>query len=238
MQVAEGIYRYGSRFHNWYLIEEGGKFTGVDAGCSKDWSEMESTMADLGKTPDDIEAVIISHGHADHVGFAADAHTHGVNVKIHEDDEFRLAQTREGYSVGVSDLPFWRPRAIAFLVTLVRHGVMTVPKLEGAETFKDGDVLDLPGRPRVLHTPGHTEGHSAFVLDDRGVVFTGDSLVSMDLVGPNDGPQLMPDVFHTDATQARGSLSRLAELTTTLALPGHGDPLQGSLANHIATALE
>lgn len=237
MKVAEGIYRYGTRFHNWYLLEEGGRFTGIDAGCSKDWSQLASALEGLGKSTDDLEAVIISHGHADHVGFAAEAHEHGVGIKIHEDDEFRLAQTRKGHAVTPMQLPLWRPKTIAFLVTLVKAGVMSVPKMEGAETFTDGDVLDVPGRPKVVHTPGHTEGHASFYLDDRKTVFSGDALVNMNLIAAGEGPQIMPDIFHTNAAQARDSLSRLAALDATFTLPGHGDPIEGPISEHVATVL-
>ena len=233
-EVADGIYRLGSKYHNWYLIGEGGKYTGVDAGCSREWSEMASALEKLGATTDDLEAVIISHGHIDHTGFARDASERGVNVKIHADDEYRLAQTRDGYAASITDLPLWRPRVIAFLAVLGRAGALTSHKLAGAETFADDDVLDVPGRPRVVHTPGHTEGHSAFYLEDRRLVFTGDAFVSIDMIGSQDGPQLMPDVFHTDVAQAQDSLGRLAALDADLALPGHGDPMRGRLSDLIA----
>lgn len=138
----------------------------------------------------------------------------------------------------MSDLPLWRPRVIALLATLGKAGALSAPKVEGAETFRDGDVLDVPGGPRVVHTPGHTEGHSAFHLETRRVVFSGDALVSIDMIRSNDGPQLMPNVFHTDAAQARESLSRLGSLDATLTLPGHGVPLEGPIARHIAAALD
>jgi glyoxylase-like metal-dependent hydrolase (beta-lactamase superfamily II) len=42
----------------------------------------------------------------------------------------------------------------------------------------------VPGRPRVLHTPGHTGGHCAFVLEERGALIAGDLLCTLNpLVG-------------------------------------------------------
>jgi glyoxylase-like metal-dependent hydrolase (beta-lactamase superfamily II) len=59
----------------------------------------------------------------------------------------------------------------------------------------------------------------------------------MNLIAAGDGPQLMPDIFHTDASQARESLSRLAALDANVALPGHGDPMHGPISEHVATVL-
>ena len=46
-----------------------------------------------------------------------------------------------------------------------RGGAARPPKVEGAETFEDGAVLDVSGSPRVVHTPGHTPGHRAIHFD-------------------------------------------------------------------------
>ena len=56
----------------------------------------------------------------------------------------------------------------------------------GATGFADGDVFDLGGvTVRVLHLPGHTRGHSAFVIEPDGVAFVGD--VDLSSFGPYYG---------------------------------------------------
>ena len=50
----------------------------------------------------------------------------------------------------------WRPSFWRMMSKMVRIGAAHPPKIEGAETYSDGDVLDVPGRPSAIHTPGHT----------------------------------------------------------------------------------
>ena len=56
-----------------------------------------------------------------------------------------------------------------------RDGALKPPKIGEVTTFTGGD-LDVPGRPRVIPTPGHSPGHVAFHLPDRGVLIAGDAL--------------------------------------------------------------
>ena len=87
-------------------------------------------------------------------------------------------------------------------------------------TLGDGDVLDLagpvPGRWRVLHTPGHAQGHVC-LLDDDGTVVVGDMVASLGtiLIAPGDG----------DMAVYLAQLERLASLGARVALPAHGDPI-------------
>jgi ribonuclease/clavin/mitogillin len=89
-----------------------------------------------------------------------------------------------------------------------------------ARTLVDGDLLDLagpvPARWRVLHTPGHAQGHVC-LLDDDGTVVVGDMVASVGtiLIAPGDGDMIV----------YLAQLERLASLGARLALPAHGDPI-------------
>lgn len=234
-QVAEGIHRLGSTIHNFYVLTEGGKATVVDAGCSKEWTKLVDGLASLGLSPDDIEAILVTHAHADHFGFAAEAAERGTAVKVHEDDLDRARGEYVGKAaVSPTDLPLWKPTTWSFLMPLLRAGVMRQPTTHQVETVTDGEVLDLPGKPVVVHTPGHTEGHASYFLPDRRTTFTGDAIATMALLGGEVGPQMMPDVFHNDPALARESLARLAALDSDFVLPGHGDPLNMPIAEAVA----
>jgi glyoxylase-like metal-dependent hydrolase (beta-lactamase superfamily II) len=105
-----------------------------------------------------------------------------------------------------------------------------VKGLQGAATYRDGETLDVPGRPTVVHTPGHTHGHCALHLPDRGVVLAGDAFVTWDPYVASDGPKIVSGAATADSAQALASLDALAALDAGTTLTGHGEPWTGPLA--------
>lgn len=239
-EVFDGVYRLGTSVHNFYVVTEGGRATVVDAGCSKEWSKLVKGLASIGLRPADVEAVIVTHAHSDHLGFGKEASDHGLSIKVHEDEETRaLGQYQGKQAAGATELPFWRPVVWSFIFALFKAGIMKRASLGRVETIRDGEQLGLPGAPRVIHTPGHTEGHASFLFPGKRLLFTGDALVTMDLIGDGigPGPQLMNDKFHNDAALARDTLDRLICLEADLVLPGHGEPWHGTPAEAVVAAL-
>jgi glyoxylase-like metal-dependent hydrolase (beta-lactamase superfamily II) len=96
-------------------------------------------------------------------------------------------------------------------------------------THSDGDVLNVPGRPRAIHTPGHTPGHCALLVESRRVLFAGDALIDHPIVTQGRGPQIMPRFTNVDSGQALASLGALEAVhdSVDLVLFGHGDPWRG-----------
>lgn len=235
-QVADNVYRLGTALHNFFLVTEGGKATVIDAGCSKELVKLDSALASLGMKRDDVEAIVLTHAHADHIGFAAEAHASGSEIRASEVEAPIATGEVEGHAIKIPEMPLYKLGTWKFLIGLVRVGVMKAPRVASVITFSDGENLDLPGSPRVIYTPGHTVGHASFYLSDAKILFTGDALATRDLFSSGTGPQLMPDAFHTDAAQARQSLDNLSGLDTTLVLPGHGNPYKGSVADAVAAA--
>ena len=237
-QVSDGIYRLGTVMHNFYLIAEGGKATVVDAGCSKELPKLEQGLASIGMKRDDVEAIILTHAHGDHIGFAAEANAAGTEVQTSEIEGPIATGDQAGDEAKITQLPLWKLGTWRFLIGLLRVGVTNAPRVKSVVTFGDGDALDLPGNPRVVYSPGHTIGHASFYLPQRKTLLTGDALATRDLLNHRDGaPQLAPDVFHTNPAQARASLDVLSALDTELVLPGHGSPYHGQIAEAAKTAL-
>jgi glyoxylase-like metal-dependent hydrolase (beta-lactamase superfamily II) len=104
-----------------------------------------------------------------------------------------------------------------------------IPPITEVATFGDGATLDVPGSPRVIVAPGHTPGSAALHVPARGAIFVGDAFAMRNVLTGKVGPQTVPQ-FNADTRQALASLDRLAELEVGVALPGHGQPWRGSLA--------
>ena len=236
-QVATNVYALGSKGHNFYLIRDGDELTMVDAGCSKEWTQLTRAVAELNLSIGAISGVVATHAHADHFGLARQATEHDIGVSVHEDEESRaLGNYRGRFSASTKDLPMWSIRTIVTFLPMLRAGVMKLDFVDSVNTFTDGDTLDLPGHPTALHTPGHTEGHVMLHCPSVGVLFTGDGLVTMDLLGPATGPQRMNPVFDLDPQLSIQSLDRLDGVEADVLLPGHGQPWHGSTAEAVAMA--
>ena len=236
-EVAEGIHRLTNGVANFYLIEESGKLVLVDAGAPKDWALFTQAALDLGKVAGDLDAVLLTHAHTDHTGFAEKARaTTGARVWIHEHD-VRSARTgkvgpRDGkQSAYLLRGAFWR----TVLVLGMRGGTKIIPIRE-VSGFSDGEVLDVPGSPRVVHAPGHTSGSAAILLEDRGVLFTGDVLCTHNAYTGRGGPQIMPSGLNADTPRALASLANLTGIKAGVLLPGHGESWTGGVEEAIRQA--
>ena len=87
MKVADGIHRLGPGVVNVYLLEEAGEITIIDAGMPGDWSDLLRELAAMGRTLDDVRALVLTHGHSDHIGFAERARRErGWIPRVHELD--------------------------------------------------------------------------------------------------------------------------------------------------------
>jgi glyoxylase-like metal-dependent hydrolase (beta-lactamase superfamily II) len=81
----------------------------------------------------------------------------------------------------------------------------------------------------VVHTPGHTDGHVGLHLPDRGLLLSGDALITVDVWDESRrGPQLIQPPFNHDHAQAMATLDRYAELEAEVVVPGHGEVHRGS----------
>ncbi len=226
--VAGGVHRICDSFVNWYLVEDAGRVTVVDAGLPPSWESLHRALTEIGRIPGDLDAIILTHAHADHLGFAERARTElGIPVWVHEDEVWLTRHTLR-YKTERSPIPYMRhAQARRSLRGVLRTGALFTKAIGEVRTFEDGETLDLPGGPRVVYTPGHTFGHCSFHLPERDVLIAGDALVTFDPYTGADGPRVPPRGSTADARQAVRSLDRLAETGAETILPGHGEPWRG-----------
>jgi glyoxylase-like metal-dependent hydrolase (beta-lactamase superfamily II) len=240
-EVAPGVFRLGTNIVNWYVVKDGDALTAVDAGLPGFAGTLEADLRGDGLDPAAVEAVVLTHSDGDHTGLANRFKEGRARVLIHEADAASLAKPgpKSGDAAPVKLLPYlWRPALWRFLGHMARRGGGRPPGVEADATFSGGEVLDVPGRPRVLHTPGHTSGHSAFLLEDRRVLFAGDSVCTWNPLNGSRVPQVMPRAFNEDNRACAESLEAIAGADAGVLLPGHGDPWHGSPAVAAARARE
>jgi glyoxylase-like metal-dependent hydrolase (beta-lactamase superfamily II) len=94
-------------------------------------------------------------------------------------------------------------------------------------TVEDGEVLDVPGRPRIIHVPGHTPGSVAVHVSGVDALFLGDAMTTRNVLTGVEGPKPAP--FTLDPDQARESIDRVAAVDATWVLPGHGPAWDGGV---------
>jgi glyoxylase-like metal-dependent hydrolase (beta-lactamase superfamily II) len=219
--LPSGVRRFGSRLVNFFLLEEDGRATLVDAGVAGYRRQL-----DAGATGR-IAAVVLTHAHADHVGVAEILRGElGVPVYVHEADaDLARSAKASGKNEG-SMLPYLRhPTAWQLLFELTRNGGAKPRPVHEVRTFSDGAELDVPGRLHAIHTPGHTAGQCVLLAEASGALFAGDAICSLNPLTGETGPQLMPRALTRDVQQALGSLDRLADPRARVILPGHGEPI-------------
>jgi glyoxylase-like metal-dependent hydrolase (beta-lactamase superfamily II) len=225
--IADCVWRCGSGQINWYLVVDDDRVMLVDAGLPGYRWQLAPALTAVGRRPSDIVAVALTHGHPDHVGFAdAVRVATGATVYVHECDQ-QLVRTQE-VPRGERSLARYclRPRAWRTFAHIGRNGrPRPVPEVM---TFRDGERLELPGRPRVVHLPGHTDGSCAFFFTSHGALLVGDALCEENPFNWRRGPQLMPAGFSVSMRRARSSLARIAELDAEVVGFGHGEPWRGS----------
>ena len=66
------IHLLGTELVHFYLLEEDGELTLIDAGCRGYRPMLEAALCDLDRTLDDVRAIVLTHADPDHVGFAGE----------------------------------------------------------------------------------------------------------------------------------------------------------------------
>lgn len=148
----------GTEFGHFFLLEQDGEVTLVDAGLSGYRDTQEPALADMGRSIDDVKAIVLTHAEPDHGGFAGELQkTHGIPVYVHRADSERARQGRAKHAEG-SPLAMLAMLRHAHSWRALRHtlanGGFKQSKVAEVIPLNDGDELDAPGRLRVIHPPG------------------------------------------------------------------------------------
>lgn len=215
-RVASGIYQLGLGGVNVFFVEddEGGLWL-IDAGIEPGAERIGGGLRSLGRAPQELRGIVVTHLHGDHIGGLAAVKEHtGAEVWMQAED---AAAVREGvHGRELEPGPGLLRSMIVRTIGRASAG-RTGDPIAVEHEVDDGDVLPISGMTAV-RTPGHTRGHLALLLPrDGGVLFVGDAATNFGRLG--GGP------VYEDVAEGERSLRRLAGLPFETALFSHGRPL-------------
>ncbi len=239
--VARGIHRLEHAHVNCYLIEDDDRVEGitiVDAAFPATWRVLPKALEAIGRDLADVRAVILTHAHFDHLGFARRIRDeHDVPVYGHPDDAYIAEHPyRYAHELPRSSYPLQYPAIVPVMARMVAAGALGVRGITDLRPLSPGDKVNVPGQPTVVATPGHTFGHVAFGMPERDVVFSGDALVTFNPYTAQRGPQVVSGAATANMQQAFESLDDLAGTAARIVLPGHGEPWTGGVEAAVAEA--
>ena len=232
IEVLPDLYSHTIQIVNICLVgtPESEDFVLVDAGMPGSADEIISVTEKRFGSDHPPKAIILTHGHFDHVGAIVDLIKYwGVAVYAHE--------MELPYLTGKKSYPEPDPTVEGGMVAKMSPIFPNEPVQLGdhVQAFPDdGSVPHMPGF-RWIHTPGHTEGHVSLFREKDRVLVVGDAFVTVkqeylykvltqeqEISGP-------PRYFTTDWKAAKESVISLEALKPSVAVTGHGLPMTGEL---------
>lgn len=206
-----------------------GKWVLIDAGLenSADFI-LESVEKRFGKDSKP-EAIILTHGHFDHVGSVAKlSELWNVPVYIHN--------LEIPYITGKKDYPVADPTVDEGMVAKMSP---TFPHTSIDIGFRAVSLPDdgtVPGMPnwRWIHTPGHSEGHISLFCKKEKVLIVGDAFSTtkqeslLSVITHKEQISGPPKYLTTDWKAAEKSVRLLRDLKAEIVIPSHGEPMTGA----------
>jgi glyoxylase-like metal-dependent hydrolase (beta-lactamase superfamily II) len=209
------VYQLGLGMVNVFLVEDGDGLVLIDAGVDEGAERIGAGVHALGRAPEELRAIVITHLHGDHVGGLAAVKRHtGAEVWMHPVDADALRKGVRGRALEPG------PGLVRSIIVhaVGDRSVRTGEPIAVEHEVRDGEILPFAGITAV-HTPGHTAGHLALLLPrDGGVLFVGDAATNFGRLGV--GP------IYEDVAEGMRSLERLSGLEFDTALFAHGRPLR------------
>lgn len=217
------------------VVGEPDKWVLIDTGLENSADFILQTVQQYFEKESSPQAIILTHGHFDHVGSV---------IKLSElwDVPVYAHQLEMPYITGKKDYPVADPTVdegmVAKMSPTFPHTSIDI-SYRAEELPADGSV---PGMPdwKWIHTPGHTEGHVALFREQDRVLIAGDALSTvkqeslMSVITQNEQISGPPQYLTTDWKAAEDSVQQLKDLNPSIVIPSHGQPMQGEeLTRHL-----
>lgn len=220
---------------NCYLLEDE-PLTLIDTGpnSGKSLDELEGQLVELGRSIEEIELVILSHQHIDHLGLVdiiaarSGAEVAAIDVAVPFMQNFGEDAERDDQFAAELMLRHGIPEdVVRALQSVSRSFRAWGSKARVTRPLRDGERLEFRDRTlEVMHRPGHSPSDTVFWDEERRILIGADHLIkhisSNPLIArPLDGSEERPQALVAYIE----SLRKTRELPAEIVLPGHGEPI-------------
>ena len=214
-RIANGLYSIAVGSVNVFFVDAKDGCALIDTGFPNSADRIFFALEELGRGPNDIRYIVLTHGHPDHTGSAAALkRATGAKVYAHPLDAPMIEQG-SGF----------RPLTPApGLLNRILFPILIAPKMKSVDPvgidhhIEDGQVLPIAGGMTAVHAPGHCAGQIALLWPENGgVLFAADAGANVLGLGWS--------IAYEDFHEGRRSLAKLAELDFQIACFGHGRSL-------------
>lgn len=208
-QVANGIHQVSGGSHAFIVDGDEGVVL-VDTLMPKRDRVITAGLASIGRTAEDVVAILLTHSHFDHTG--------NVSTLKEQTGAPVYASPADAPAIRGDERPPPPPLFPEWIAPLVRRILPAPDPVELESQVSEGDVL--PGDISVVDTPGHTPGHTSYMLDrEGGVLFAGDAAVAKN-------GQVERGFFNRRGPVWDASIRHIAEQVFEMACFGHSGPIR------------
>lgn len=213
MKLAPGVHLVHTRVGQSLLVE-GPPLTLIDTGARGSLKRIERALRRIGRRLEDLEVVIITHAHSDHLGEASKLKSiSGARVLVHHRDLEVAQGNKPRYSLGTRGVTGTVARP--FRTKLETLNAFDPVEIDG--TIDDGEIVG-PGL-EVFATPGHTPGHCSIYMPEPRLLHAGDAVFNL------MGTRPPPMISNQNEAGVYESIVRLPQLQFRCLSFGHGPPI-------------
>ena len=215
LQITRDLWELKMGMVNAYLLRTEDGLVLIDAGWPEKTNAIFKAVHDAGHEPNRIRHLVLTHGHIDHAGSAADVIQRTGALSYAHAGDLDLINKGQAEHHGTAVTPGVIPRLIYRV--FIKPGGTTYKSFAIDQTLDDGKSLPMAPDVAVIHSPGHSAGHVALLLRNEGVLIAGD--ICSNAMG------LGYSILNEDRSLARKSILRVSEFPFDRAVFGHGKPV-------------
>ena len=214
-RVADGIYATRG-YVSAYLIDGDQGVVLVDTGLPKKDGLIANGLSSIGRKLEDIVTIVLTHSHTDHMGSAAALKEASRSVVVAPSVDTPAIQ---------GEVPIPSPPMMRGPLKLISKMLPTPTPVIVDHRISESYQGGLPDDFKAIDTPGHTPGHTSYLLDRQGgVMFVGDAAankkgsITKGFPNAGGGPEIDTSIRH------------LGDFDFQTALFGHASPITSNAA--------